>query len=252
MDPTLNIGPAAIQSAALLFIIGFWLGLEISARTATRHGIPREFIDSTVWRALIVGLVVGRLVYVAYNLTAYINDPLGLISPMVSTINPLSGLAAAAGVTWLRARKFGIPLRPLLDALAPGIGIVLIAWVLGDLLNGDKVGRPADIPWAIKIWDQYRHPTQLYIALPTLAVTLWTLRPGRRAHAGYDFLMVMGVYNAAVLFSGYFRESGKTALEGIRSAQLAAWAILVAVSVVGWYWSVQANPGTGTRHSVEN
>ncbi len=253
MLPVLQIGPLVVQTSLLLALIGFWLGLEFSSRAARRQpDIPRGFVDSAVFRALLLGLVVARLVYAAGSIEAYLNDPLALISPLPATMNGPAGLAAAiATIAWLAHRR-RVPLRPLLDALAPGIGVLLAVLALGDLTNGTALGTPTDLPWAVTLWDVPRHPVQLYLAVPTLSLALWSLQGGERPFAGFDFLVVTGGYALILLISGIWREPGVVIAGGFRQEQFIAWAALLLLTLVGARWAMQDSPSSNVQLEKEH
>lgn len=238
MYPTLHLGPAAIQTQYVIVLLGAWLALEVAAAAGFRRGLPTDFIQSAGFWALIGGLVGARLGYVLLSLDAYRHDPGGLFSPRPGTFNTAWGVIVGALVLLGFVRRRGLPLRPVLDAFAPGIGVLLVTVALGDLANGDTVGLPSDAPWAVDLWYDRRHPVPLYIALPVLGVALWTLLATRlRPFPGFDFLAVVGVYALAVLVSSTWREFSETLWQDIRREQVVAWLALLGVTLLGWAWA---------------
>src|SRR4030067_240163 len=70
--------------------------------------------------------------------------------------------AGAPGPVWCGPRQ-RLPLRPTLDALAPGLAAFLVALGVAHFLSGDAFGAPAyrpddqvPLPWAIHLWGEYR------------------------------------------------------------------------------------------------
>jgi phosphatidylglycerol:prolipoprotein diacylglycerol transferase len=89
-----------------------------------------------------------------------------------------------------------------MDFIAPLIPTGLAAGRLGNFINGELVGRPTDLPWAM-IFPQVdripRHPSQLYnFALEGLAlfVLLWwfSAKPRPRGAVSAMFLIGYGTF----------------------------------------------------------
>lgn len=100
---------------------------------------------------------------------------------------------------WLRITDFIAPLAPL--ALASGR--------MGNFINGELWGRPADVPWAMVfpgVDNIARHPSQLYeFALEGVALflILWlfTLKPRPRGAASGLFLIGYGAFRFGVEYT---------------------------------------------------
>lgn len=238
MVPMIRIGPAALQTLYIVWIVGLWLGIEAASRAGRRRNLPPGFIDSAIFWALAAGLVAARLAFVLEYPAAYREDMLGLISPQPEALNGAVGLVVGVGVFGWLAWREGLPARPLLDALAPGVGIMLAALALAAFAEGTHVGAPADVPWAVELWDARRHPVQLYVALPVLAAVagIWWWR-GTRPFAGFDALLVGGVVALAMLVSSRWAESSVTVIDAFRREQVIAWAVLLAIALLGAWWS---------------
>lgn len=248
MVPTLHIGPAAIQTAYVLWFAGFWIGLEAASRAGRWRNLPPGFIDSALFWALIAGLIGARLAFVVQYPDAYRNDLMGLISPQPEALNAPVGLLAGVGMLAWLAWRAGVAYRPLLDALAPGVGIMTAALALAQLAEGAPVGAAADLPWAVNLWDAQRHPVQLYIALPVLiaAAGVWLWR-GERPFAGFDGLLVGGVIALSVLIASRWYESSATVLDDFRRAQVIAWAALLVIAGIGTWWARAAGAASTPR-----
>jgi len=251
MYPTLHIGPAAIQTMVVLWFAGLWLGMDIASRTAARRELPHGFVDSALFWSLIAGVIAARLAFVIQYPESYRNDWMGLVSPQPESLNGMVGLIAGAGVMAWLAWRAGAAFRPLLDALAPGVGIMLAAIALAQLAEGSPVGLASDVPWAVDLWDATRHPVQLYIALPLLIAVggVWFWR-GERPFAGFDALLIGGVYALAVLVSSRWYESSTTVFDDFRREQVLAWIALLVIAVLGVWWSRETDYD-GTQINTE-
>jgi prolipoprotein diacylglyceryltransferase len=257
MQPMLHVGPAAIQTAIILWFLGFWLGIEAAALAAQRIDLPAGFVERAIWRALLAAVITARLAFVAQYPEGYRHELWNLLLPQPKTLDGTAGLLAGSLIVLWMARRGGVSLRPLLDALAPGVGIVLAAISIGQLMEGVNMGLAADVPWAVTVWDVARHPVQLYIALPValvaVSLVLWSTP---RPFTGFDALVVGGVYALAVLVSSRWREVSVTVGDDLRREQVLAWVVLVVIALLGVWWSYRETRGLAynqarVTHSAE-
>jgi prolipoprotein diacylglyceryltransferase len=84
-----------------------------------------------------------------------------------SMLNPLGELISGAVIASLFGCRGKLPLRPTLDALAPGFAM-MIAVGVANFLNGN--GSPSRLPWAIHLSSEDRHPTQIYETTAALII----------------------------------------------------------------------------------
>ena len=185
MFPTLQIGPAVIQTSVLLVLVGVWLATGRIERHAHRQGENGDRILNLVLIVSASAIITGRLAYAAQHLQAYFANPLGLLTPTVVTMNIEVGVLAgiSAGAVLLRRwtiRGRAIPLFCLLDVLAPGMAVMMVALSAGSLASGSAYGAPARLPWSIHLWDEWRHPSQAYELLATLGIWLVIERLARK------------------------------------------------------------------------
>ena len=62
IDPTVSLGPVALNVMPVLLALAVWLGVKGGQALAPIE--VRPAVDQTLWRALIVGVIVARLGYV--------------------------------------------------------------------------------------------------------------------------------------------------------------------------------------------
>jgi prolipoprotein diacylglyceryltransferase len=186
------------------------------------------------------------LAYAAQHTQAYLEDPLGLLSPTAATLNVEAGALAAlaAGlVLWRIWARRGRPMAlvALLDVLAPGLAVMMVAFSGSHLASGSSYGAAAHLPWSIYLWDAWRHPSQVYELLTALGIWVYIERRAVDARhasasppAGLLFLSWLALSAAARLILEAFR--GDSLLWGgaIRAAQVAALAVLmIALWLIG-------------------
>jgi phosphatidylglycerol:prolipoprotein diacylglycerol transferase len=241
MFPLLQLGPYAVQVPGLILIASFWLSLNVAEKGAKRQRYRPELIYSLVFYALVAGIIGARLWYVSSYLDTYLDDPLDIVALNTNTLVP----AAGAGIALLVAVLYGswkrLPLRPTLDILAPGLAFFAIGLSLANLSSGDAFGAPTRLPWAIYLWDENRHPTQVYEILLATAIfiLLWRYRK-LSSFPGFIFLAWLSLAALARLFLEAFRGDSVIVAGAIRQPQLAAMIVLLAALWLMRQWI----PGT--------
>lgn len=233
MFPYLRLGPLLIQMPLLALLIGLWGGMSLVEREAKRLKLDPSRVSNLVLYGLVAGMVGARLGYALRFPSLYASKPLSLLALTPTTLLPFMGLLVGAIAFWILIDHLNLTLRPTLDALAPGLALFLVFVGLAHILSGDAYGTPANVPWAIRLWNDYRHPMQFYETL--IALTIWTVVCGRFPKpegAGLNFLLVVVLSSASRLFLEAFRGDSVFLPEGFREAQL----IALVVMGIGFYW----------------
>ena len=228
MSPIIQIGPATIQSSMLASLVALWLGSLVAEREGKRRGINPDHI----WNVIIIGIVAtalsARIVFVLQNHDIYASQPSDIFSLTANALSLEYGLVGGvlAGYAYLRWRK--IALASFADALAPGALIALSMVSLGQLLSGDAIGTPTNLPWAISLWGDLRHPVQIYVALATLLGAVIVGQLARRPmRAGFIALIAIAWYSATRVFVDAFRADADLLGGGYRVSQVIALAALL-------------------------
>jgi phosphatidylglycerol:prolipoprotein diacylglycerol transferase len=225
--PVIHIGPVVVQLPGLTWLFGFWAALWLAAREAKRSRLREEDVYSAGFYAAVAGLIGARLWYVAAHWEAFAGDPLGILAPNLSMLDATGGSIVGGlvgGVYAWRKRLIG---AQWLDALAPGVALLLAAVSLANLFSGDAYGTPSTLPWAIMLWDTERHPVQIYemlAALATLVVLLIALR--RQQTPGTATLLFLALYSGQRVFLEAFRAESPLLPGGWRVAQVVGLVVL--------------------------
>ncbi|MFA9461135.1 prolipoprotein diacylglyceryl transferase [Thiohalorhabdus methylotrophus] len=214
IDPVaIEIGPVAVHWYGLMYAVAFILGWVILQRRRDRIGVGAQEVDDLAF-ACILGVVLGgRLGYVLfYNLDFYLSHPLAMLAVWDGGMSFHGGLIGVVlAVIWF-ARRHNRPILAVGDFLTPVVPIGLGLGRLGNFINGELWGRPADpaLPWAM-IFPHVdripRHPSQIYEVLLeglVLFVVVWVYarRPRRNGRVFGLFLLLYGVFRFGV---EYFR-----------------------------------------------
>jgi prolipoprotein diacylglyceryltransferase len=84
------------------------------------------------------------------------------------------------------------------------------------------------VPWSIFLWNEYRHPTQVYEILGALLVLAVVMkRPLQGLGAGLNFLLLVALSAAARLFLEAYRGDSLIWAGSVRGAQVIALLILL-------------------------
>src|SRR3954465_13861229 len=176
------LGPVPIRGYALAIILGIvaaiWIG---ERRWVARGGTPGDVQDLAIW-AVPFGLVGGRLYPVMTDHDLYFGEGRSAIEALYVWRGGLGVWGAVAfgavGVV-IGARRKGIRLLPVLDALAPGVLVAQAIGRWGNWFNQELFGKPTDLPWGLEIDADHRpegyadaatfHPTFLYECVWNLA-----------------------------------------------------------------------------------
>jgi phosphatidylglycerol:prolipoprotein diacylglycerol transferase len=242
MLPYLRLGPFLLQTAGLVLLLGVWIGLSLSEREARRLEIKPDIVYNLVFYGLVSGLIGARLAYAARYLNASLANPASLFALNPNTLAPTEGLLIGALVAFVYGWRKRLKLRPTLDALAPGLAAFMVALGVSHLLNGEAFGAPGNLPWSIYLWNEYRHPAQVYEIIAALSVLLIMLRrPLGQSGQGLNFLLVIALSATTRLFLEAFRGDSLVWPGGFRAAQVISLLILLATLWVMKVWT-KPNP----------
>jgi len=112
---------------------------------------------------------------------------------------------------WFFARRRRKSLLDVTDFVAPLCPLGLAAGRLGNFINGELVGRPSNLPWAMvfpQVDNVPRHPSQLYefgLEGVLLFVVLWIYSSRKRPRGAVSGLFLVG-YGCARFIAEFARE----------------------------------------------
>ena len=237
MFPILQIGPLALQTPGLMYLLGLWFGLSLAEKFAPKRGISAEALYHLVFTGLVAGILGARLGYVLQDPDAFLASPLSLVSLNPGLLDPFSGFAAALIASLVYGARNRLEVWNTLDALTPFFAVFMIGAALANIASGAAFGMETSLPWGIDLWGAKRHPTQFY-ELGGAIIILLTLGPrskGNAHPAGALFLAFIALTASARLFFEAFRGDSTLILSGIRAAQVVAWLVL-AGALLGLMW----------------
>ncbi|WAC71143.1 prolipoprotein diacylglyceryl transferase [Roseateles sp. SL47] len=198
------------------FGLFLWLAnVQVSRPWNAQRGWTRQGVDDLLFFGVLGVVLGGRMGYVLfYKPGEFLKHPLDIFAVWQGGMSFHGGLlgviVALAFFGWRRGFKF----FEVADLVAPCVPTGLAMGRLGNFINGELWGRPADasVPWAMifpQAHDQIpRHPSQIYQFLGEgvlLFIILWLFSRKPRPMAAMSGLFLIG-YGAFRFAAEYFRE----------------------------------------------
>lgn len=261
-----NLGPVPVRAYALAIIIGIvvaiWLG---NKRYVARGGRPGLVTDVALW-AVPFGIIGGRLYHVLSDWQIYFGpDGRGFAAALRIWDGGLGiwgAVALGAVGAWIGARRQGVPLPPIGDAIAPGIALAQAIGRWGNWFNQELFGRPTDLPWGLEIavanrptgYEEFAtfHPTFLYESLWLVGVAIAVIWADKRFSLGHGraFALYVLLYVLGRLWIELLRIDPANTLGGLR---LNVWtSVIVALGAIAYLVvSSRMRPGRETPAQVD-
>jgi prolipoprotein diacylglyceryl transferase len=183
----------------LLFALGFLIGFYIMRGVFRDEGKPERDLDILLIYLLggtIIGARLGHVLFYAPGY--YLLRPGEIIQIWEGGLASHGGLIGVLTAIWLYARSR--PDQPyvwLLDRLAPPVALTGCFIRLGNLMNSEILGVPADVPWAFvfeRVDDVARHPAQLYESISYFLIFLVLTAVYRRYRASTPRGLLIGLF----------------------------------------------------------
>ncbi|GAA4720974.1 prolipoprotein diacylglyceryl transferase [Nocardioides conyzicola] len=246
------VGPFPLRGYALAIIAGIvaaiWIG---ERRWVARGGQPGDIQDIAIW-AVPFGLVGGRLYHVITDHDLYFGagqHPIDALYVWRGGLGIWGSIALGAVGAIIGARRKGIRLLPVLDAMAPGVLVAQAFGRWGNWFNQELFGKPTDLPWGLSVSDRTAvnagyppgttfHPTFLYESLWCLAafgILVWADRRFRLGHGRVVALYIM-LYTIARGWIEMLRIDN-VELNDVWGLRLNVWTSIV-LFVAGLVWFV--------------
>jgi phosphatidylglycerol:prolipoprotein diacylglycerol transferase len=169
---------------ATAFLVGTWLGLK----EARRLGLDPDHLVTVVLVTLISSVLGARALYVIEHIGEFRSQWSSVLAVWQGGLTLYGGVVAGTVGGLVTARRLGMPMWSVADALAPATALGTMFGRIGCFLNGCCYGRPTSMPWGVvyppdsfpglEFGNTPIHPAQLYNALFGLALfaVLWSAR----------------------------------------------------------------------------
>lgn len=264
-----HLGPVPIRGYALAIILGIvaaiWIGEK---RWVARGGRVGDVQDIAIW-AVPFGLVGGRLYHVLTDHQLYFGSgghPIEALYVWRGGLGVWGAVALGALGAVIAAKRRGIKLLPVLDAMAPGVLVAQAIGRWGNWFNQELFGKPTDLPWGLEVGDDVAlragyepgttfHPTFLYESLWCLAgfaLLVWADRRFRLGHGRVVALYII-VYTVGRAWIEMLRIDS-VELDDVGGLRFNVWtsAVLFVAALVWFVVSARRRPGREAQVYVES
>jgi phosphatidylglycerol:prolipoprotein diacylglycerol transferase len=244
----IHAGAFTFTGYGIMMMLGFLVAGWIYARELGRRGMDTAVAWDTVVFAVVGGLA-GSKTYFA--ISAGRLSALWSRGGLVWYGGLAGGVVAVFAYMWLKK----LPIRVLLDAVAPSLAVGYLLGRVGCFLVNDDYGLPSRLPWAMAfprgappttariLAEQFHaaipagtppdqvltvHPTQLYEIVLTFAVfwVLWRWREHRYS-PGWLFGLYLVLSSVERIVAEVFRAKDDRILGAVTVAQILSAALIL-------------------------
>lgn len=211
-DPiAVQLGPLAVRWYGLMYVLAFaafFLLGRYRIQTRPQSGWTLKELDDLLFWGVIGVVVGGRLGQVLfYEPGHFLEHPADIIAVWKGGMSFHGGLLGVLAVLAWHGWRTGKGFLGVGDFVAPLVPLGLMFGRIGNFINGELWGRPADpeLPWAM-VFPQLqdgipRHPSQLYQAgmegLALFLILWWySARPRPRGAVSGAFLVGYGLFRS--------------------------------------------------------
>ena len=258
------LGPVPIRGYALAIILGIVVAIWLAERRwVARGGRPGDISDLAVW-GIPFGLVGGRLYHVLTDSNLYFGEgrnPIEALYIWRGGLGIWGAIALGALGIIIGARRKGIRLLPVLDAIAPTVLVAQAIGRWGNWFNQELFGKPTDLPWALEIDPEHRpqgygqydafHPTFLYEFVWNLGAFGFVVWADRRFRLGYGRVAALYVM-AYTLGRGWIEmlRIDDVELQDVGGLRFNVWTSIVLFVAAAIYFVVSSRRHPGREEQV--
>ncbi|WP_300450610.1 prolipoprotein diacylglyceryl transferase [Accumulibacter sp.] len=219
-DPVaLSLGPLSVHWYGLMYLLAFFQFWWLGRRRITSHpqlslaGWTLRQLDDLLFFGVLGVIIGGRLGQVLfYEPAYYLAHPLQIFAVWKGGMSFHGGFLGVLVAMALYARRNSRNWLEITDFIAPLVPLGLAAGRIGNFINGELWGRPADssLPWAMifpHVDALPRHPSQIYQAGLEgllLFLVLWLYSRRARPRGAVSGMFLIG-YGALRWLAEYFR-----------------------------------------------
>lgn len=236
-DPiALQLGPLTIRWYGVLMSTALAVGVYLAYKEAERQKLDPEHILNLAITVAPLCFIGARLYYVLFQWDYY-SVNLSQIPAVWHGGLAIHGAILTAIITgYIFVRYYKLSFWQLADICAPSliIGQAIGRW--GNYFNQEAYGYVTNLPWAMYIDGEYRHPTFLYESLWNLAVffLLVFIRRKNFIKRGEVFLLYMATYSVGRFIVEGFR-TDSLMMGPLRAAQVVSIASILIAAAIAFY-----------------
>ena len=256
----IEIGPLDLTFYGLLIALGALAAIALAQRRWSQRGGDPELVQRIGIWSVAAGVVGARVAYLIPRLDRFEGRWIETIYIWEGGLAIFGGLIAGTVTGCLLARRAGVSLPDMLDAVAPAIPLAQAIGRWGNYFNQELFGRPTDLPWGLEIAPENRppafadaelfHPTFLYESLWNFGVVALLLYLDRRRslRRGNLFVAYLGLYGIGRFWIELLRVDTTFRLLGLSRNAIFALAVAVTAAAV----LVVRRPGSASEDGEQS
>jgi prolipoprotein diacylglyceryl transferase len=167
-----------------------------------------------------IGARLGHVLFYAPGY--YFSHPVEILKIWEGGLASHGGTLGVIVGIWLYSRRYPqFSMMWMLDRLSIPTALVASFIRIGNLMNSEIIGKPADVPWSfvfLRVDNIPRHPGQLYESIAYFLLFVCTMTLYRRnpfRPAGFFFgIMLIWIFTARI-FLEYFKENQEAFEQGM-------------------------------------
>lgn len=262
-----EIGPFALRWYALMFIVGFFIGIKIMMWVYKREGLDPERVMNLFMACFIGTLVGARLGHCFfYAPEYYLAHPLEIFQTWKGGLASHGGTVGVILCVMYYASKDKLSKLWLLDRLSIAVAPVAALIRMGNLFNHEIYGHETALPWGFRfvenvyawmggaepIYTNPSHPTQIYEALAYISIFFICWYLYKFTDAGKHRGIIFGVFMIGIFGSRFFIEYLKNVQESFEEGMLLDMGQLLSIPFIllgAWMvWQGMKSPEKNTPH----
>jgi phosphatidylglycerol:prolipoprotein diacylglycerol transferase len=181
-------GVLHVRTYGLMLAVAFLVGTWIALGEARRRALDEDKVVNVVLVVLVASVLGARALFVLEHIQEFRREWGSVIAVWQGGLTLYGGVVAGTVAALVAARRMGMPMWTVADALTPSIALGTMFGRIGCYLNGCCYGRPTSLPWGVvfpadsfaglEFGNAPIHPAQLYFALAGLVLfgVTWILR----------------------------------------------------------------------------
>ncbi|MGH7639622.1 MAG: prolipoprotein diacylglyceryl transferase [Candidatus Dormibacteria bacterium] len=165
LDPVFHLGPLSIHWYGVGYAVAILVGLWVALPYAERHGVPRALTGRIAFWTIVLGLIGGRLFYDLQSGAAYyITHPLEIFAVWQGGMAFFGAIFLGGATLLFMAWRERVNFWVLLDAGVFFAAVGQPIGRIGNIINGDILGYPSNLPWATAYTNPHTFAPRLGVA----------------------------------------------------------------------------------------
>jgi len=171
MNPiAFTIGPLTVHWYGIIIALSIGVAYLVARHLGKPFGFESSTIEDFLFWVLPAALVGARLWYVLFKLDYFLANPNKIFAVWEGglAIHGAILFSIVVALIWTKVKK--IDFLRFADVIAPALvlGQAIGRWA--NYVNQEAYGPPTNMPWAMLIAGEYRHPAFLYESLWNLLI----------------------------------------------------------------------------------